>query len=233
MIADLLRELVLRSIREYQEPVPVRTYDEYGEITASGITTSGSSGSSGAAKRIPYNRELRAEMGRAIASWIAHLFATHPDAFAGEPTGQSRRRFPRTLPSYPTKTTSASFAHASSVPYKPVPADVRFSRDVNASRRATVDHLLRCRTSSSCPSGTPAFCSSSSATSASKPPIFGLTSASSAMDRRQRRPRRRRARAHLPAHLHPAQTPRLHRRLRLHPHRRRPSTRPRLTLALL
>jgi hypothetical protein len=137
----------IRSIREYQERVPVRTYDEYGEITASGITHfEKTSGSSGAAKRIPYNRALRAEMGRAIAPWIVDLFATHPGAFAGEAYWSISP-----VLSSDTSTVSdedhlgpmrARLVRA----VQAVPADVRFIQDLDTFRRATLAPLLRCRT---------------------------------------------------------------------------------------
>jgi hypothetical protein len=72
----------IRSVREYQERVPVRSYDEYVELrgdaralTASPITHyERTSGSSGATKRIPFTQDLRSEMGRAIAPWVMGLF---------------------------------------------------------------------------------------------------------------------------------------------------------------
>ncbi len=140
------------SVREYQQRVPVRTYDEYVELqgdaralTASPVTHfEPTSGSSGAAKRIPYTRELRAEMGRAIAPWIVSLFASHPAAFGGEAywsvspvlvsqgsdviadedhLGPVRARFVRAV--------------------QAVPGDVRFIQDLDAFRHATLQHLLR------------------------------------------------------------------------------------------
>jgi hypothetical protein len=140
----------IRSVREYQRRVPVRTYDELGDLgassTASPITHyETTSGSSGAAKRIPYTHDLRAEMGRAIAPWIVDLFRTHPAAFAGEAywsvspvlsdvdapgdedhLGPFRARLVRAV--------------------QAVPRDVRFIRDLEAFRRTTMEHLLRCRT---------------------------------------------------------------------------------------
>jgi hypothetical protein len=137
----------IRSIREYQDRVPVRTYDEYGEVTASGVTHyERTSGSSGAAKRIPYNRELRAEMGRAIAPWIVYLFAAHPAAFAGEAYWSI------------SPVLSSDVSAASDEDYlgpirarlvravQAVPMDVRFIQDLESFRRATLEHLLRCRT---------------------------------------------------------------------------------------
>jgi hypothetical protein len=137
----------IRSVREYQERVPVRTYDEYGEIAASDVTHyERTSGSSGAAKRIPYNLALRAEMGRAIAPWIVDLFATHPGAFAGEAywsispvlseddgaPGDEEYLGPM----------RAKLVRAVQV----VPREVRFLRDMEEFRRATLEHLRRCRT---------------------------------------------------------------------------------------
>jgi hypothetical protein len=143
----------IASVREYQERVPVRTYDEYAELrgdvralAVSEVTHwETTSGSSGAAKRIPYTRELRAEMGRAIAPWVVELFAQHPGAFAGEAywsvspvlasdvsvadedyLGPVRARFVRAV--------------------QAVPSSVRFIQELESFRRATLDHLLRCRT---------------------------------------------------------------------------------------
>lgn len=141
----------VRSVRDYQQRVPVRTYDDYAELhgdaralTASEITHyESTSGSSGASKRIPYTRDLRVEMGRAIAPWIVSLFAAHPSAFAGEAywsispalspesavvsdedyVGPLRARFVRAV--------------------QAVPGDVRFIQDLDAFRRATLLHLLR------------------------------------------------------------------------------------------
>jgi hypothetical protein len=137
----------IRSVHEYQQRVPVRTYDEYGEITASNVTHyEQTSGSSGAAKRIPYNRALRAEMGRAIAPWIVDLFATHPGAFAGE-------AYWSISPVLSSDTTTVSDEdHLGPMrarlvrAVQAVPADVRFIQDLDTFRRTTLDHLLRCRT---------------------------------------------------------------------------------------
>ncbi len=136
----------IRTLREYRERFPVRTYDEYGEITASGVTHyEQTSGSSGAAKRIPHNRALRAEMARAIAPWIVDLFTTHPGAFAGEAYWSIS----------PVLSSDASTisdedhlgpmrAHLVRA-VQAVPPDVRFIQDLDTFRRATLDHLLRCR----------------------------------------------------------------------------------------
>lgn len=147
----------IRSVREYQQRVPVRTYDQYAELQgdARALTVSevthyeATSGSSGAAKRIPYTRDLRAEMGRAIAPWIVSLFASHPGAFAGE----AYWSVSPVLSSSPSAASDVSdedhlgpmrarFVRA----VQAVPGDVRYIQDLEAFRRATLDHLLRCRT---------------------------------------------------------------------------------------
>jgi len=153
-----------RSAREYQQRVPVRTFDEYTELheqvercrisrpeasapllTSSPITHyESTSGSSGASKRIPYTRELRAEMGRAIAPWIVDLFRAHPGAFAGEaywsvsPVLQSGAAGQDEDHLGPFR---ASLVHA----VQAVPSNVRFISNVEDFRRTTLDHLLRCK----------------------------------------------------------------------------------------
>jgi hypothetical protein len=137
----------IRSIREYQQRVPVRTYDEYGEVHASGVTHyERTSGSSGAAKRIPYNRDLRAEMGRAIAPWIVELFATHPAAFAGEAYWSISPVLSTEAPSLSDEDHLGPIRARLVRAVQAVPPDVRFIQDLESFRRVTLDHLLRCRT---------------------------------------------------------------------------------------
>ena len=137
----------IRSVREYQERIPVRTYDEYGEITASGVTHyEQTSGSSGAAKRIPYNRALRAEMGRAIAPWIFDLFATHPGAFAGEAYWSISPVLSADASTVSDEDHLGPLRARLVRAVQAVPPDVRFIQDLDTFRRATLDHLLRCRT---------------------------------------------------------------------------------------
>jgi hypothetical protein len=142
----------IRSIEEYQERVPVRTYDEYSEladpqslVSSPVIHIEPTSGSSGASKRIPYTRELRAEMGRAIAPWVVSLFAAHPSAFAGE-------AYWSISPVTSEDATAADEDHLGPLrarlvrAVQAVPRDVRLHADVDVFRRATLGHLLRCRT---------------------------------------------------------------------------------------
>lgn len=140
------------SVRDYQERVPARTYDGYAELrgdasvlTASPVTHyEQTSGSSGASKRIPYTRELRAEMGRAIAPWIVDLFRGHPGAFAGEaywsvsPVLSSEDSLTDEDYLGPLRARLVRAVQA-------VPRDARFLQDLETFRRTTLEHLLRCR----------------------------------------------------------------------------------------
>ena len=86
----------IRSWEEFAERVPVRTYDDFrgwidriaqGEhavLTADRVRLfEPSSGSSGAAKWIPYTDGLQAEYRRAVAAWMAALFLSRPQLMAG------------------------------------------------------------------------------------------------------------------------------------------------------
>jgi hypothetical protein len=148
----------IRSVREYQERVPVRTYDQYVELqgdaralTASEVTHyEATSGSSGATKRIPYTRDLRAEMGRAIAPWIVSLAASHPGAFAGEAYWSVSPVLSTAVAPEASAVSDEDYlgpVRARLVrAVQAVPSDVRFIQDLETFRRATLEHLLRCRT---------------------------------------------------------------------------------------
>ena len=86
----------IRSWEEFAARVPVRTYDDFrpwinriaqGEqaiLTADRVQLfEPSSGSSGAAKWIPYTAGLQAEYRRAVAAWMAGLFLSRPQLMAG------------------------------------------------------------------------------------------------------------------------------------------------------
>ena len=86
----------IRCWEDYAERVPVRAYDDIGDWIdriAAGegavLTTDRvrlfepSSGSSGAAKWIPYTAALQSEYRRAVAAWIAGLFLSDPRLMAG------------------------------------------------------------------------------------------------------------------------------------------------------
>ena len=133
----------IRTVHDYQQRVPIRTYDECDP--AAGIAESidryePTSGSSGASKRIPYTRTLRRQFDAAIAPWIVSLFRELPAAFAGEAywsvspgadsdeeaLGPMQRRLVRMV--------------------QAVPSSVRLASSLEVFRRETLAHLMRCRT---------------------------------------------------------------------------------------
>ncbi|HEX7706068.1 MAG TPA: GH3 auxin-responsive promoter family protein [Thermoanaerobaculia bacterium] len=142
----------IASVQDYQQCVPVRTYDEYPELRDPRLLVSSpvihvepTSGSSGATKRIPYTRELRAEFERAIAPWIVDLFTSHPAAFAGE-------AYWSLSPVTSDGQTAADEDHLGPLRARlvrmvqAVPRDVRLHQDLDVFRRSTLLHLIRCRT---------------------------------------------------------------------------------------
>src|SRR6185295_562290 len=84
------------SVREYQERVPLRTYEDYrplvdraadGEphvLTREPVRLlEPTSGSSGATKLVPYTASLQREFQRGIRPWIADLFRHDPALMSG------------------------------------------------------------------------------------------------------------------------------------------------------
>ena len=143
----------IRSAREYRERVPVRTYDEYAELrgdpcvlTASPVTHyESTSGSSGATKRIPYTRDLREEMGRAIAPWVVSLFRSHPAAFAGEAYWSVSPVLASSSSSVSDEEYLGPVCARLVRAVQAVPAEVRFIQDLEGFRRATLEYLLKRR----------------------------------------------------------------------------------------
>jgi hypothetical protein len=87
----------IHSVREYQERVPLRDYQGFREwverigarqpsvLTREPVRLlEPTSGSSGAAKLIPYTASLQREFQRAIRSWIADLFLHDPNLLSGQ-----------------------------------------------------------------------------------------------------------------------------------------------------
>ena len=87
----------IRSVREFQERVPLRKYEDFepwidriAEGSQSVLTREAvhvlepTSGSSGASKLIPYTPSLQREFQRGIRPWIAYLFLHHPDLMSGQ-----------------------------------------------------------------------------------------------------------------------------------------------------
>lgn len=86
----------IQSADDFRRRVPLRNYDDFapyidriaaGEpnvLTAAGVTRlATSSGSTRAAKWIPYTSTFQAELNRAIAPWIVDLFLNDPELTAG------------------------------------------------------------------------------------------------------------------------------------------------------
>lgn len=86
----------IRTIGEFQARVPLSSYDDYADAIeriragAPGVLTAErvellepSSGSTRAAKLIPYTRELQGELRRAVAPWLADLARTEPAILDG------------------------------------------------------------------------------------------------------------------------------------------------------
>ncbi|HEV7920453.1 MAG TPA: GH3 auxin-responsive promoter family protein [Thermoanaerobaculia bacterium] len=150
----------IRTVDDYLARVPVRTYEDFEPyIERQALTAEAvehfepTSGSSGAVKLIPYTRSLRAEVARAIATWVVSSFREKPRAFNGRaywslsPVGVG----PRTTASgvrigfdgddeYVGRVRGALVRAVQAVPSK-----VRHLADIEAFRRETLSHLLRCR----------------------------------------------------------------------------------------
>ena len=86
----------IRSVREYQDRVPLSTFDDYDEsirqiqagapniLSAQAVRClQPSSGSTRAAKLIPYTTTLQSEFGRAIGPWMFDLARSTPAILAG------------------------------------------------------------------------------------------------------------------------------------------------------
>jgi hypothetical protein len=87
----------IRSVRDYQDRVPVRTYDDfrpYIDRVSDGSVNlltrervrlfEPTSGSASATKLIPYTASLQEQFQRGIQAWIADLFVHHPNLMRGQ-----------------------------------------------------------------------------------------------------------------------------------------------------
>jgi hypothetical protein len=88
---------VIRSVREYQDRIPLRTYDDYhpyvDRLTDGAVNVltrervrlfEPTSGSTSATKLIPYTTSLQRQFQRGIQAWIADLFLHHPNLMTGQ-----------------------------------------------------------------------------------------------------------------------------------------------------
>jgi hypothetical protein len=156
----------IRSAEEYRERVPLLSGEELalwveriaaGEgnvLTRSPVRTlEPTSGSSAAAKLIPYTAELQREIRRAVAPWIVDLYGHRPRLALGsaywsitplaldeeQPAGPVRVGFEEDsqyLGGLWSRLVDATLA---------VPGSVRHLRDPDAFRHATLQHLMRHR----------------------------------------------------------------------------------------
>jgi hypothetical protein len=156
----------LRSVSDYRRRVPLATYDDLatwidrasrGEtavLTRDPVThLAMSSGSTRAAKQVPYTATLQREFRRAVAPWVAGLFRTSPDLAMGpsywsiSPVAREPDRSPAGIP-IGFEEDSAYLGHASKRlvdAMMAVPADVRLIQDMEEFRYRTALYLLRCR----------------------------------------------------------------------------------------
>jgi len=156
----------IRSAGEYQQRVPVRSYDELADemrrvqageanvLTASPIDHfEPTSGSSGASKLIPYTSELRSEFARAIAPWACALAASEPRAFTGpsywslSPVLTQAQQTPGgTRIGFDTDEEYLGRIRGALVrATQAVPPEVRLIAEIHAFREATLRHLVACR----------------------------------------------------------------------------------------
>jgi hypothetical protein len=154
----------IASAREYQDRVPMRTFDDHRpwidramEGTPRLLTSEPvrllepTSGSTGASKLVPYTSSLQREFQRGIRAWVADLFTHQPALMAGQaywsisPVATVTRRTPGGIPvgfdddaaylgGWQRRLAQAVMA---------VPSDVRRIRDIDAFRYATLLSLVR------------------------------------------------------------------------------------------
>ena len=156
----------IRSVAEYQERVPLSTYDDYREalerIGASerAVLTRDpvlllelTSGSTAPTKHIPYTAALKAEFGQAIAPWIVDLYSHHPALFAGQaywsvtPVTRRNHRSPGGIP-VGFEEDSEYFGRLQGAlirSIQAVPPLVRLIDDMETFRYVTLLFLLRSR----------------------------------------------------------------------------------------
>lgn len=156
----------IRGVRDFQQSVPVVTYDDLepwiGKIrdgrpnvltTEPVVMMEKTSGSSGAAKYIPYTASLLREFQRAIGAWMHDLYASCPSLLGGSqywavsPAARDRELTPGGLAiGFDDDTEYLSpIVRRVARWVMAVPGDVGRSPDMGSCHRATLEHLMRCR----------------------------------------------------------------------------------------
>ena len=157
----------MASVRDYQERVPLRTFEEYRasiERVADGAAnvltreavrllepTSGTSLSGGATKLVPYTASLQREFQRAIQPWIADLFRHDSELMGGRAywsvspvvTANARSRGGIPIGFEDDASYAGVWQRRLVSAVMAVPSDVRQIVDVDAFRRATLLALVR------------------------------------------------------------------------------------------
>jgi hypothetical protein len=154
----------IQSVSEYQERIPLSTYDDYqpairqiGDRQHNVLTRDPvellepTSGSTAATKYIPYTATLKAEFQRAIAPWIVDLFRHNPRLLWGQaywsvsPVTQKNRHTPAGIPIGFEEDSEyfGSWQQYFVRSIQAVPAQVRFTEDINTFRYITLLFLLR------------------------------------------------------------------------------------------
>ena len=156
----------IRTVQQFQERVPMATYADFapwieriasgepGVLTRSHVRTLElTSGSSAAAKRIPYTAAMQREIRRAVAPWVFDLYKDRPRLAMGcaywsiTPIAMDEERAEgpvkvgfeedsEYLGGFWKRLVDSTLA---------VPGSVRFARDVDSFRYSTLRHLLRRR----------------------------------------------------------------------------------------
>jgi GH3 auxin-responsive promoter len=151
--------------REYQDRVPVRTFEDHQPWIARAaegaqrlLTTEPvrlfepTSGSTGASKLIPYTSSLRREFQRGIRTWVADLFTRRPELMSGpaywsiSPVGAANRRTPGGIPIGFEDDAAylGGWQRRLAQVVMAVPPDIRNIRDIRAFRYRTLLALVRC-----------------------------------------------------------------------------------------
>lgn len=156
----------ITSIAAFQERIPVVDYEqlepwinrilhgEEGVLTAEPVLAfERSSGSSSAAKYIPYTASLLDEFRRAVGAWMYDLLTRRPRLRGGahywsiSPMGRASELTPGGLPV--GFATDAGYLAPRDQKFLSrllaVPGSVATTQDLEACRRATLDHLMKCR----------------------------------------------------------------------------------------